>query len=488
MQMIHKLRHHKITALYFLLLVGFLLTPVSVQNAQAEIPAGLRVVSVSPYGKDDPDADVGLGERLQVIVKGPAGTGKDTNKFQFNSLILYLDNRPLVDIHPEPIPIFAASCIARENQIINKFTSHLQEITDDTDKTKKAKANIENAEKRKKNCGDTITLLFELKRKQDNKDSRAVWSALLGAPNSDGLFNRIVPVGIGLKSGERILELESNKDAASINLEILGVVSISVASVIYVIAFVLFLFLCFKSNIIRQAPAPNFSDKPAPIPSNNENLQLPDESKPPYSLGKTQMAWWFFLVLGAYLFISVATLNYESISAQALVLIGIAAATGFGAIAIDSSKITTAKKGLLNAKTGLANLKGRETTLQSNVSALANVSDPSSEQSARNVAMAAEAAEIPAKKDRLENQIEAEQKILEGPDSDNFGMDLVSDSNGVSFHRFQNVAWSIVLGGVFVVQVWQNLAMPEFSTTLLTLMGITSGTYLGFKFPEKKVK
>ena len=28
--------------------------------------------------------------------------------------------------------------------------------------------------------------------------------------------------------------------------------------------------------------------------------------------------------------------------------------------------------------------------------------------------------------------------------------------------------------------------MPEFSTTLLGLMGISSGTYLGFKLPEKK--
>jgi hypothetical protein len=28
--------------------------------------------------------------------------------------------------------------------------------------------------------------------------------------------------------------------------------------------------------------------------------------------------------------------------------------------------------------------------------------------------------------------------------------------------------------------------MPEFSTTLLALMGISSGTYLGFKIPERQ--
>jgi hypothetical protein len=28
--------------------------------------------------------------------------------------------------------------------------------------------------------------------------------------------------------------------------------------------------------------------------------------------------------------------------------------------------------------------------------------------------------------------------------------------------------------------------MPQFNDTLLTLMGISGGTYIGFKFPEKK--
>jgi len=28
--------------------------------------------------------------------------------------------------------------------------------------------------------------------------------------------------------------------------------------------------------------------------------------------------------------------------------------------------------------------------------------------------------------------------------------------------------------------------MPEFSTTLLGLMGLSAGTYIGFKFPEQK--
>ena len=42
-----------------------------------------------------------------------------------------------------------------------------------------------------------------------------------------------------------------------------------------------------------------------------------------------------------------------------------------------------------------------------------------------------------------------------------------------------------MLGAVFVWSVYRNISMPEFDASLLTLMGISSGTYVGFKFPEK---
>jgi hypothetical protein len=37
---------------------------------------------------------------------------------------------------------------------------------------------------------------------------------------------------------------------------------------------------------------------------------------------------------------------------------------------------------------------------------------------------------------------------------------------------------------VSLLGVWRDLAMPEFSATLLTLMGISSAGYVGFKIPE----
>ncbi|HKS24688.1 MAG TPA: hypothetical protein VJZ76_17965 [Thermoanaerobaculia bacterium] len=66
-----------------------------------------------------------------------------------------------------------------------------------------------------------------------------------------------------------------------------------------------------------------------------------------------------------------------------------------------------------------------------------------------------------------------------------FLRDVMSDPAGISLHRFQMFAWTLILGVIFVGSVYHNLEMPQFSATLLGLMGISSGTYLGFKVPEK---
>jgi hypothetical protein len=62
--------------------------------------------------------------------------------------------------------------------------------------------------------------------------------------------------------------------------------------------------------------------------------------------------------------------------------------------------------------------------------------------------------------------------------------DILSDADGVTFYSFQMAAWTFVLGIIFVVQVYYALAMPEFNGTLLTLLGISAGTFLGAKIPE----
>lgn len=59
--------------------------------------------------------------------------------------------------------------------------------------------------------------------------------------------------------------------------------------------------------------------------------------------------------------------------------------------------------------------------------------------------------------------------------------DIISDDKGPSFHRLQVVIWTGILAVVFAWTVASTFSMPEFDNTLLLLLGISNGTYLGFK-------
>jgi hypothetical protein len=88
--------------------------------------------------------------------------------------------------------------------------------------------------------------------------------------------------------------------------------------------------------------------------------------------------------------------------------------------------------------------------------------------------------------EEVRSQVNDAASGLQKPESAGPFMDLLSDANGVTFHRFQIAVWTIVLGLIFIYSVWNSLTMPKFSETLLALMGISAGTYLGFKIPERQ--
>jgi len=68
-----------------------------------------------------------------------------------------------------------------------------------------------------------------------------------------------------------------------------------------------------------------------------------------------------------------------------------------------------------------------------------------------------------------------------------FWSDISTDADGVTLPRLQQIAWTGLLGIVFLSQVVTRLTMPDFDSSILALMGISAGAYLGFKVPEKQV-
>ncbi len=200
-----------------------------------------------------------------------------------------------------------------------------------------------------------------------------------------------------------------------------------------------------------------------------------------YSLARTQAASWFFFIFAAYLFIGLVTGDYvSSLNGTALGLLAIGGATAIVGGMIDDSGdqnlLEDQRKSMLDEKLQEA----------AELEALLNPPAPPAAAAAPAappvIPPVLTAAERHMKLARL-SAVQSQIRKLRG-ESEGFFRDIVSDANGVSFHRFQMVAWTIVLSIVFVIAVWRDLAMPTFDATLLGLMGLSAGTYLGLKNSE----
>jgi hypothetical protein len=226
--------------------------------------------------------------------------------------------------------------------------------------------------------------------------------------------------------------------------------------VLFVLAVVLFGYLVHTTTILRDPNAPH----------------RPDD-RPPYSLARMQMAFWFFLVITAWFLLFLITKDMDTLTSSVLVLLGISAATAVGSAVIDAG---TAVEGAERMKA--VPLPDQEKDLVGRVNTLKQSLD---EARARPMS-ADQRAEVARTFDEL--TVAKRQKDFFGRNAfRKFMSDILGDNGNISFHRFQIAMWTLVLGIVFVIHVFGELAMPEFSATILGLMGISSGTFLGFKLP-----
>jgi hypothetical protein len=175
-----------------------------------------------------------------------------------------------------------------------------------------------------------------------------------------------------------------------------------------------------------------------------------------YSLGKSQLAFWMFLVATSFVGVWIVTGSMERIPTQVWILLGISGTTGLFAAYIGSSEEERAA-----VQKKLGDLRTEAATLEAK----------------RNIVPPTFTPDDQATVDRLERKI----KLLNPDKSDGFFTDICNDGTGWSVHRLQVVIWTLILGAVFVRSVVHVISMPEFPQELLWLMGLSSGTYLGFK-------
>jgi hypothetical protein len=291
--------------------------------------------------------------------------------------------------------------------------------------------------------GEGPTVFHSAYRLVRNADNNATWQQLL----RQFKFTRPVRITLGLPltNGTWVLmptKIVSSADPAKspILLQLVNIGWLLAAAVFILLALILFLFLAVRTDLIRDTDA-------ARRPAVGEKLVYP------ISLARSQMALWFFLVMAAYLLIWLTTDRLDGLNEQMLELIGISAATGLGAALISAGKGP--------ART----LSEEETRAKDNT-----VSVAEREAATQRVPL------LKAQSDRL-NKANPFMRLMD---------DLLTEDGAISFHRFQMLGWTFVLGIIFVSRVCDSYAMPEFSGTVLALMGISSGTYLGFKLPAAK--
>lgn len=161
-----------------------------------------------------------------------------------------------------------------------------------------------------------------------------------------------------------------------------------------------------------------------------------------YSLSLVQMATWYCIVTASFLYLFFASgCEIPQLNQSTMILLGISSVTAVGAKVINSSNKEKEEKDTAEKS---KNVSGRAASAQD------------------------------------------EQKT---ETSKGFFPDILSDEYGISLSRFQIVLWTIIMVCIFVSKVLTEGAIPDFSdSNLLLLMGISSGSYVGYKLKEAPPK
>jgi hypothetical protein len=315
-------------------------------------------------------------------------------------------------------------------------------------------------------------LEFALQRDATNKVSRADWDPVLRTPGISPKMDLTVGIYDGNRNTAHVMATPVGADTTGPQSEfhfrrIAWDGWTAVGLILLAGAIVGFFYLLLYSGIVRDTTCP-----------------VREDGLPPLSLGRCQMAFWFFLVICAFYFLWLITGrgDTDTINSTILILTGISAGTALGAAIVNKPDATPAAAKSDAAKAAYPNkIKAAKTTLA------ALKADRKQITTSEQAAIEAKDAEINEQADKVEG-LKAELKAWRVRNRSQLVLDLLSEEDAssdqgrvIAFHRFQIVIWTLILGVVFVSEVFTKLAMPVFDTTLLTLMGISSGTYLGFK-------
>ena len=217
------------------------------------------------------------------------------------------------------------------------------------------------------------------------------------------------------------------------------------------------------------------------------DLPMRADGWPQFSLSRLQLAFWTYVVVGAFLIIWLVTDRLDTLNVTVLALLGISSGTTFasklanmvtldegGASRLEPRRAARRLEAIPELR---SRLSGEIYELQARAEELAKQAKPAPAEQ-----QDPEAVVVAIRMERLQDDID----YLKHNRVTRFFIDLLSENGRVTLHRMQIVVWTAVLGVVFITRVWRELSMPVFSDTLLGLMGLSALTYVALKVPELK--
>lgn len=294
------------------------------------------------------------------------------------------------------------------------------------------------------------TIEFRLER---TDSSRATWHKLYaryGARTAD------VAINIGGRTAQFALDFDLRGVPPKLQIEFATGGAVVLSLVLALALFFALLWADLRWGILRERPRePDAAQLVSPTSATSVVAQLP-RTRYPYSLGALQMAFWLVIVAASFIAIAIITRRHDGIvNAQALVLLGIGTGAALGSFAIRDAKRAVAAE-----------------RVEAHAAERHAISTTSSATFTR----------------AIEQSWGAEERKLGKSVPEAGSSHLLSDvlltDDGLALHRVQVLTFTLILGTFFVHSVVTRLAFPEFDAMLLALMGISGGTYLGFKIPE----
>lgn len=166
------------------------------------------------------------------------------------------------------------------------------------------------------------------------------------------------------------------------------------------------------------------------ISINPSDNKIKPFNKRPFSMAKVQLFWWTSVILSCYVAVFAQTLYLVAITPSIILLLGM----GLG-VAVIGQQITNVQREKRMETTGV----------------------PLTHQDVSN--------------------------------SQGFFIDILSDDNGISIHRFQILIFNLIYGIGFMISFFynvENLLFPfiEFEMWQLVLLGVSAAGYLGMKSGE----